>query len=119
MPANDQTVVLPHGIRPFWAQGPAAHFGLITFFVSNGQNPPWGREPYGSVLAILGGCSVWFVIFGGDVCRRSKKQVRFFLTSASFLGSSMMLVIHRVNLGEFILASQNGWEELLSELCAN
>ena len=48
-----------------------------------------------------------------------QKMSAFFFTSASFLGSSMMLVIHRVNLGEFILASQNGWEELLSEICAN
>jgi hypothetical protein len=34
MNANDQTVALPHGVCPYWAQGPGAHFGLITFFVA-------------------------------------------------------------------------------------
>ena len=34
MNGNDQTVALPHGVRPYWAWGPGAHFGLITFFVA-------------------------------------------------------------------------------------
>jgi len=64
-PANVQTAVLPHGVRPYWVRGPGAHFGLITFFVahdfwaSNGQNPSWGREPYGSISAIFGDSSGW------------------------------------------------------------
>ena len=33
-PANDQTIALPHDIRPYWARGPGAHFGLISFFRS-------------------------------------------------------------------------------------
>jgi len=33
-PANNQTVALPPGVPPYWARGPAAHFGLITFFVA-------------------------------------------------------------------------------------
>ena len=33
-PANNQTVALPHGVRPYWARGPGAHFGLISFFVA-------------------------------------------------------------------------------------
>ena len=83
MPANDETIVLPHGVHPYWARGPAAHFGSITFswhdfWPRNGQNPSWGREPYGSVSAILGGCSVWFVIFGGDVSGGPKNECEFF-----------------------------------------
>jgi len=30
-PANNQTVALPHGVRPYWARAPGAHFGSITF----------------------------------------------------------------------------------------
>jgi hypothetical protein len=33
-PTNDQTVALPHSVCPFWAGGPGAHFGSITFFVA-------------------------------------------------------------------------------------
>ena len=33
---------------------------------------------------------MWFVIFGGDVCRRSKKKGESFFTSASFLGAAML-----------------------------
>jgi hypothetical protein len=29
--AYDQTVALPHGVCPYWARGPVAHFGSITF----------------------------------------------------------------------------------------
>jgi len=68
------SVALPHGVRPYWARGPAAHFGFDHFFrgMIFGQEMAkirhGGRKPYGrSVSAILGGCSVWFVIFGGDV----------------------------------------------------
>ena len=34
--ANDQTVALPQGVRPYWywARVHGAHFGLITFFVA-------------------------------------------------------------------------------------
>ena len=33
-PANNQTVALPHGVCPYWAQGPGAHFVSMTFFVA-------------------------------------------------------------------------------------
>ncbi len=33
-PVLGQTVTLPHGVCPYWAQGPGAHFGSITFFVA-------------------------------------------------------------------------------------
>ena len=33
-PANNQTIALPHSVCPYWAWGPGAHFGLITFFVA-------------------------------------------------------------------------------------
>jgi len=36
-----------------------SHFSQHGFWPSNGQNPSWGRAPYGSILAIFGGCPVW------------------------------------------------------------
>jgi hypothetical protein len=65
-PAYDQTFTLPHGISPYWARGPGAHFVSITFFrgMIFGQVMAKIRHGGGSstvvVSAILGGCSVWF-----------------------------------------------------------
>jgi len=33
-PVHNQTSILPHGVRPYEARGPGAHFGLITFSVA-------------------------------------------------------------------------------------
>ena len=33
-PVHDQTIKLPHGVRPHWVRGPGAHFGSITFFIA-------------------------------------------------------------------------------------
>jgi len=33
-PVHNQTITLPHSIRPYWARGPGAHFGSITFSVA-------------------------------------------------------------------------------------
>ena len=33
-PVHNQTVTLPHGVCPYWARGPGAHFGSITFSVA-------------------------------------------------------------------------------------
>ena len=30
-PVHKQTVTLPHGVCPYWARGPGAHFCLIIF----------------------------------------------------------------------------------------
>ena len=64
-PAYDQTFTLPHGISPYWARGPGAHFVSITFFRG---------MIFGQVMAKIhhgggGSCTEAFRPFSEDVWR--------------------------------------------------
>ena len=63
--------------RPIWFN----HIFCSMIFcrvMGYGQHPSWWREPYGSILAIFGGCPVWCWCFFGSDVEEAKKPVPLF-----------------------------------------